>query len=243
MASPMDPARAPLWRAHVRRWAQLLADTLLPPTCPGCRDHLLGRRWLCGDCRRDFQAAPREFQCLECRAAGEPGLRCERTDHAHARLLAAFRMLAPLDAVIHDFKYRGRDDLGLPLGRLMADAIPIPEGSMVVGLPLHRTRLRERGYNQADLLARGASRRWGAPVVGEVLRRVRSTLPQARLDHQQRAENVAGVFATPRPDLVQGRSWVLVDDVSTTGATLLAAARVLRDAGAVQVIPVVLAVA
>jgi ComF family protein len=152
-------------------------------------------------------------------------------------------MLAPLDAVIHEFKYRGRDDLGRALGRLMADAIPMPEGPLVVGLPLHRTRLRERGYNQAGLLARGASLRWGAPVVDAALVRVRPTLPQARLDHDRRAANVRGVFVAPRPDIVRGRAWILVDDVSTTGATLLAAARVLRDAGATEVIPVVLAVA
>jgi ComF family protein len=153
-------------------------------------------------------------------------------------------MEPPLDAVVHAFKYGGRDDLARPLGRLLAASVPdLPAGALAAAVPLHPRRLRERGYNQALLLARAAGVRWGVPAVTGLLVRTTATRPQARLPDTRRRDNVGGAFAVPEPAPVRNRSFILVDDVVTTGSTLVESARTLYVAGAARVIPVALAMA
>jgi ComF family protein len=149
----------------------------------------------------------------------------------------------PLDAVVHGFKYGGRPDLARPLGRILAAGAKPDPGLLVLPVPLHRRRLRERGYNQAALLARAAAASWGAPAVDTVLVRTVATPPQARLPETRRHANVSGAFAVPEPGVVRGRAFVLVDDVVTTGSTLVEASRSLYAGGASRVMPVALALA
>lgn len=135
--------------------------------------------------------------------------------------------------------------MGKRLGGLMAstwegiDAASVDETAMLVPVPLHRSRERERGFNQAELLAHGLSvalaRSQGeqAPrVEARALRRTRATPPQTGLSLSARRENVRGVFAVSDAARVRDRAIVLVDDVMTTGATVSACARALKDAGA-----------
>jgi ComF family protein len=106
---------------------------------------------------------------------------------------------------------------------------------VLVPVPLHPRRLRERGFNQASLIARQLGRRVGRPCHDRVLVRRRDTLPQAGLSAAARRRNVAGAFVVRRRGLVAGRVVTLVDDVLTTGATAHACARTLRKAGAREV--------
>ncbi len=94
-----------------------------------------------------------------------------------------------------------------------------PPGEFIVPVPLHPNRLRERGYNQAALLARQLGERGGLPILDEALRRVRETAPQTDLNAQERKENVRGAFRCGDYDL-KGKQVLLIDDVCTTGATL-----------------------
>ncbi len=125
----------------------------------------------------------------------------------------------------------------------MLDALPNPDVDLILPVPLHPVRRRERGYNQAELLARELSVGWGIPLVPDLLGRARATRAQARVAEGERADNVAGAFEVSVPSWMAGRSATLVDDVATSGSTAGAAAGALMDAGATQVKVVVLALA
>jgi ComF family protein len=133
--------------------------------------------------------------------------------------------------IIHALKYDGRRSIASPLSALMArHGRPVLEGAdLVVPVPLHPRRQRERGFNQADVLARGL----GLPVA-RALRRTRITASQVELPAHERRLNVLGAFALTAP-LTQGPIVVMVDDVTTTGATLEACAKVLLGGGAREV--------
>jgi len=112
---------------------------------------------------------------------------------------------------------------------------------LLVPVPLHPSRRRDRGFNQARLLARDMARLRGLRVIDGCLVKVRNAPPQAGLRAADRERNVVRAYAVRRPDRVRGRTLVLVDDVTTTGATLRECARVLMEAGAREVRAVTLA--
>jgi ComF family protein len=159
-----------------------------------------------------------------------------------------------LRQVVLRLKFAGEERLGERLGELLApawDALP-PMGEfdspLIVPVPLHPSRRRERGFNQSELLAAGLVRALvresgGAAlqVAKTCLRRKRATPPQTGLSVAARRENPRGAFEVVKPDAVQGRMIVLVDDVMTTGATLSACARALKRAGAAGVVGLTLA--
>lgn len=154
----------------------------------------------------------------------------------------------PLRAMILQLKFGRRDRLGKPLGELLAPAAESLEAgeAVLVPVPLHASRKRERGFNQAELLGGGLARglrKNGKKIRVEagILVRTRATLPQTGLSLAARLENVRGVFQVPRPEKVRDRAICLVDDVMTTGATVSAAAMALKRAGAVRVVALTLA--
>lgn len=150
-----------------------------------------------------------------------------------------------LREAIHHLKFNGREGLGVPLGQRLADQVS-GQHDLVVPLPLHPTRLRERGYNQALLVAWGLAGSLGTPVTDGALVRLRRTGHQAKLDRAERLQNLAGAFGLHSSHAKNppwaGRVVLLVDDVLTTGATASAAAKVLRQTGATRVNLAVLAV-
>jgi ComF family protein len=159
--------------------------------------------------------------------------RCRRSPHAldRARSIGAYD--GSLKAIIHALKYEGRRSLAKPLGAFMRErgADILAGADAVVPVPLHLSRRRERGFNQAaDLAAR-----LGPPVV-TALRRSRATPPQSSLPASQRHRNVRHVFTLTRSARrLRGLTVVIIDDVWTTGATLEACARVLKEGGCLEV--------
>jgi ComF family protein len=141
--------------------------------------------------------------------------------------------------VIHELKYRGRRRVAGRLARALLEDERVrglvAESHVLVPVPLHPRRMRERGFNQAALIARELGRRTGCPCGDQALVRREDTVPQAGLTAAARRRNVARAFAVRRRGLVAGRIVALVDDVFTTGATAYACARVLREAGAREV--------
>jgi ComF family protein len=170
---------------------------------------------------------------------------CHRVEPAFARAAAYGSYESGLRELIHLLKFGGVRPAANVLGRMLAEAIArlepeFPaEGVAVVPVPLHRTKLRQRGFNQAELIARAALKINPAPdrlrLCAGVLDRTRETASQIGLTSHQRRENLRGAFRVAQRELVQGREVLVVDDVYTTGATVSECARVLRRAGATKV--------
>lgn len=152
----------------------------------------------------------------------------------------------PLRGMIHELKYGGVAVLARPLGALLATEVAsrLSEGDFLVTyVPVHPGRRKERGYDQAELLARQLSSCLGLPFV-PLLRRTRPTRPQVELGFEERRENVRDAFQPSTPCLSgksRAKSVLLVDDVFTTGATLCEGAKVLKKWGAKSVVACVLA--
>ncbi len=210
-------------------------DLLLPMRCLGC-----GKEGglLCPPCIAALPRLEPPF-CDICADLGVSGI-CRERVRSSGQIIEGIRapylMQGAARQAIHQFKYRNVRVAAPLLGRLLADylsANPIP-GDVLVPVPLHPRKLRERGYNQAGLLAREVSKLTGLPVAEKLLYRTRNTPPQARTSgRQQRVENMEGVFTCPTD--ATGMSLIVVDDVSTTGSTLAACAAALKETGALSV--------
>ena len=220
---------------RVRPWEALtglVLNLLFPPRCIVCGQV---DSWLCDEC------APKlpQLQGPVCARCGVPVThpplcpRCRQTPLRLQQVRSVFLFDGRPRAAIHHLKYRHGRELAAPLGRLLADYMatnPMPV-DLVVPVPLHPRRLRQRGYNQAALLACELGRQAGLPVDQDGLQRVRETASQMRLNAAERQVNVRDAFACSNGN-AQGRQVLLVDDVCTTGATLEACADALRAGGA-----------
>lgn len=219
----------------LRAW---LLDLIFPALCAGCGDegfHLcpacqLGLRTHAPACpickKRNFSG----ILCVSCRPPG--GLR---------RFLAPYSYRDPIvRELIHTYKYGGVRELASSFADditafLSSYGIRPRRAMLLVPVPLARSRQRERGFNQSLLLARELSGRLGL-AVAPALKRIRATQPQIDMDsHDRRRANVAGAFRAADAEAVRNKSVILVDDVSTSGATLTEASRALREAGAKSV--------
>jgi ComF family protein len=166
-----------------------------------------------------------------------------RTARACAVYVPSAEQDHPLARILHRYKYDRDVRLAKPLGDLLRRRCPLPLHTydVVVPVPLHLSRLRWRGFNQALLLLRPLARAARIPVDPFSLQRVRPTRPQVQLNETDRRANVANAFAVVRPDRVRARRVLVVDDVYTTGATVNDCCRALRRAGARRVDVLVLA--
>ncbi len=197
---------------------ELLAGALAPARCAACDEPVRSGVVFCRPCAASAVPAP--------------------APPSGAEALDAYVYGGAIARAIVRFKYEGRPDLARPLGDLLWTAVrrhaSALRGVVVVPVPLHPSRLAERGYNQAALLASHVARHLGAPSWPMALERTNDTPRQATLDRQARMTNVARALRVRSPRVeraLAGRPVLLVDDVRTTGSTLSAAAAVLRAAG------------
>jgi len=215
---------------------QAALDLILPPACVICRRPGMV---FCQECQAKSILVTQPW----CQRCGRPSphsvpecWHCSGMLANLRQVRATFLHVDPLSKVIHAYKYEGQFGLAPTLGDLMTMNWPqwrtAPE--IIVPVPLHAARERERGYNQAMLLARRLGKRLSLPIHPTSLKRIIHTRPQVGLNASERRQNVAGAFHADSRG-IEGRHVLLVDDVFTTGATLSAAGLALREAGALSV--------
>ncbi len=214
-----------------RRLGRVALDLLFPPRCVGCGR---GGVFLCDVCVAALPpAAPP--RCPRCWQPGaDDCLDCRRAPPAFDGLRSAFVYEGTARELVHAFKFRAMTALAGPMASLMAEAVRRHElrVDLVAPVPLSGLKQRLRGYNQAEALARVLARKLDLPLQSRALVRRRHAPPQTRsADVEARRRNVADAFVC-REQGIAGRRVLLVDDVTTTGATLDACASALKAAGA-----------
>ena len=224
---------------------ELLVHALLPPLCVHCAEPLPeARPGVCRWCRATLRPLPEGCRRCGLPRPGSPEL-CDRCRDWPDGLVAvaATRYAGAAESIAHALKYHGWTHLADLCAQSMADALGSRGGEIeaLIPVPLHRARLRERGFNQSELLARSLSDRLGIPVV-DALVRARPTRSQVGLGRAARRRNVAEAFA-PVGSLRARGVFGLVDDVATSGATLAAAGKALAASGADRITAVTFALA
>lgn len=249
----MMPAFPAAWPATLLRACQ---DLLFPPTCLGCQAPLPASRLplFCDPCRQELHW----LNSPQCPACGKPWPTEKGVDHLcggcrqkppwFQRARAALIYQGPIRQAIQTCKYQG-ELAGIGSLAALAEQSPAlralsttddnndaePGFDLILPVPLHPQRLRQRGFNQALLLARAFFPRQHRRIRFDLLQRQRFTAPQTGMSGSQRRRNLQGAFTVADPAAVKNRRLLLVDDVFTTGATVNECARVLRAAGAAGV--------
>ena len=200
---------------------KFILDTIFPVECLGCKRE---GEWLCGECsakiKLDMYSGHRKFL---------------------ARVLAFYSYDNEiLKKAIHSLKYKFIEELAEPLGELFIEGIRRdnfrPDTDfLIIPVPLHRKRFLERGFNQAEMLARAVAEKFRVEVSSDALERERWTESQVNLEEGERQKNVEGAFKLLDSSKILNKRIILVDDVLTTGATMEACAKVLGAGGAKEV--------
>jgi ComF family protein len=234
-----------------RAWLASALDAALnfiyPPVCQLCGQERAGAAegYVGGHCWRGVRFVTAPF-CERCGLPYEGDVtqpfrcgNCAEVEFGFRFARSAVQANAMMLDVIHRYKYHHalwfEPFLADLLARAAGPALAGQTWDLIVPVPLHPLKMRQRQFNQAERLARCLGRALGLPVNGRAVRRVQFTETQTKLDRAQRAANVSGAFAPRAGRELQGRRVVLVDDVMTTGATTSACARALRQAGAADV--------
>ncbi|MBU0945988.1 MAG: ComF family protein [Proteobacteria bacterium] len=228
----------------LRKWLRGAVDLLFPAACPVCGTNLPpGGQILCSPCLQDV-ALIRSPLCSVCgrelpdSTAGDHCCgRCLRKSPPYISARGVGHYQSPLSGLLHRLKYQGETSV-LPALRDVIDLLPpfvLQEEERIVPVPLYASRLRQRGFNQALVLAKLFFPTRKDHILVDTLVRVRHTIPQTGLDGIARRKNLHQAFSVRFPERVRRRTIVLVDDVFTTGTTVSECSRMLLRAGADEV--------
>jgi ComF family protein len=238
--------------ATVKLIGTAFLECFLPQFCRLCEARIPSGDKLCSHCLGLLRPEPVCF-CPLCRFEGETegeikegseegSSVCRHESHGFVAGRAAVRAEAAILGLVHRFKYSGERDLAPLLARLILDSSIIDDNfrnyQVMCPIPLFRTRLRERGFNQSAEIAKRLEIHSGVPLIVDLLSKVRPTAEQAKLAAGSRRRNLLGSFVVTRAGVVSGKSVVLVDDVVTTGSTVAACVEALRTSGVSKVLVV-----
>ena len=230
-----------------------VSDVIFPPKCLGCGEifHPLTRQVFCPVCKEKikfitdnlcpvcgttFSDSPaKSHLCGNCME--------NKTYFSCARAVVSYETI--ILHAIHQFKYGNNISVGALLASFMADFsfpdVDFTDYSLIIPVPLHIKRLRQRGFNQSLILAQALAKKWQIPVNFSLLKRHKFTLTQTGLNKTERKQNIKGVFEVSNKKKIAGKNVILVDDVYTTGATINECAKTLIKAGAQKVTVLTLA--
>jgi ComF family protein len=238
-ARDKKPMNAGRFRAMVRNCASSALDFALPPRCSGCGTIVEDVHSFCADCWKQIEF----LGDGGCSCCGIP-LQSTEQDTCAVCLARPPRIAKTRSAVAYDelsrslairLKYARKVAIARTMARYMAPLVSRDPNAVLVPVPLHRTRLWHRGFNQSALVAHELSKVLRIAANPLTLRRTKRTPPLKGMSPLQRRKTVAGAFKVRDPDSIAGRTVILVDDVLTTGSTAEACARVLKRAGASRV--------
>ena len=218
-------------------WWTRIVDFIAPRSCVICGRRLSPtERSLCSVCvlhlyRTTFQFTPEDNEMAQLFWGLLP---VERT-----AALIYYEPRSETAALIYKLKYGHRPDIGEDLGRIMAEEMK-PAGfldgiDILLPIPLSKKRYWQRGYNQSEMLARGMSEVTGLPVITKAVRRTNFRQSQTSLTRKERQENVEGTFVLRHPEQLENKHVLLIDDICTTGATLLACSEVIRSIKGIRI--------
>ncbi len=235
------------WWNTLRAGVNAVVDFIFPPNCLICRAFVPGEAAICDKCLSGIGLieGPRCWRC-GCPDTGIPDCpNCTGKAYAFQRLITLADFTEEMRELVHALKYQGRTRVasvfGKSLGELAIEMCDLSNSAVIVPVPLHPSRERERGYNQSGLFASAVAARTGLPLAARALRRRVATDSQTKLDLMEREHNVAGAFEVKQSDTIRNRVVILVDDVVTTGATANSCSRELLRAGASEVVVMALA--
>ncbi len=216
------------WRTY---WDDFV-DLLFPRCCEACEGALVGNEYLiCTQCQVTLPRVESDSGAKAAVAAKFVGYR----EAKGVVSFLAFTKKGKVQNLLHALKYKNKPEVGVLLGKMMAQELAekgsFPVADLIVSVPLHKKRRRERGYNQSDAFAEGLSEITGIPWSGSALARIRYTKSQTGKTKTERQENVKDIFEVLDPQQIRGKRIILVDDVLTTGATLESCLNLLLRSG------------
>lgn len=221
----------------LKNWLKITGNLFFPRLCGSCQKKIKSG-WLCLDCNSKLS-----FLCQpDCYSNFQINLPCRKQETIKA--ISACAYLNPLKTLIHDFKYRRRDYLAEFLAQLMVKQLEkiqfsLREYKLLIPVPLGPYKLKTRGYNQTELLAKYLANYFKLPLKSDIIASAYTRQAQVELDLKKRKENKQGKFFTKNK--IAGLNVVLIDDVLTTGSTIAACSEALKESGAGKIIAITLA--
>lgn len=211
-----------------------LIDFLFPNPCVCCLKPAGRNRFLCPACEKAFSFYPIKNTCKTCRAPIPAGAdscgQCLALKPAYTQLAVCVSYSDALRTALHSYKFYGRTDLAASFALMLITQLRrlnLTDFQAVVPMPLSKDRLKQRGFNQSELIAKLVAKDFDVPCISNALIRKRDTKQQATLHKGQRSKNVRGAFALQDADALCGMRILLVDDIFTSGATMREAAKTL----------------
>ena len=219
-------------------YLKALKDIIFPSICLGC-EKKISQEYLCQECREKiiFLSPPRCRYCLKPLSVNSSSIckECSRKIYPYKRLISATAYKEPMLSLIHHFKYKNCDYLADFLSSLVVNHLKKMgfnpnKYKLIIPVPLHKDKLKTRGYNQAGLLSKLLSNYFKIPFKDDIIDNTNIRPSQTKLPKQKRKKNVEGIFVVKKE--LDGKEIILVDDIFTTGSTVNACSRALKEKGA-----------